>query len=584
MFLEHLKRLYNKILDIGIDKVSDSEEQSRIRIMNYWQFIGVAITFMSMMIGLFLDFFGYFLPSFIAFLLIFFAYYLTNIGHYKTGWYLILGVPTLVISTLPAFVEQIFPACLVFFIVFQTIVFILFSDRRILFSFLAYYSICAIMCCYFLFGSYSYKQNFNIDLIGNVVNLVFGLILQFNALFLLQREREKSRASLLESEAKFRSIFEENPLGILLSSAKDFKNKEVNWRYQEMFGYCNEEVKTMNTAQLTYEEDQNVDYPSIQKLMIGETRYVEFEKRYVRKDKSVFWAKTSVALVRDSRGEPIYNIAMLQDISKSKEQEKRIQELLHDLTKLNADLEQKIKERTANLLKTNEELKQSNEDLEQFAYVASHDLQEPLRMIGNFVQLLERRYGDKIDEAGKEYIQFAVEGVTRMSALIKGLLEYSRVGRKELGLQAANLNIIVAEKLRDVEQLIKEKNAEVTMSYLPDSIICEPLQIGIVFYNLVVNGLKFNNKSKSQIFIQHTEDEAYYTFSVADNGIGIQLDYQQKVFEIFKRLNNREAYEGNGIGLALCKKIVLRHGGKIWFESEMEKGTTFYFTISKMLK
>ncbi len=582
MLLKSLKSLYNKIINVGAHNIDNLGEQSRIRIMNYWLLLSSIIVILSMTIGGFIDFYSYFLPSSMTLVIILLSFYLSSIGKHIIGWRLVQTIPALVITFLPAF-TQVVASSLIFFIVFQSIVFIFFTKRKILFSFLVFYGICAIIYCYFMFGSYTDEQNYNDDLLLNVVNLIFGLLLQFNALYLLQEQREKGQANLRENEAKFRSIFEDNPLGILLSDGVDFSRKEINQMYHEMLGYTKEEVKTMKISDFTYEEDKNAHNPHFQKLLKGETRFAEFEKRYIRKDKSIFWAKTFVALARDRTGKPIYNIAMLQDISQTKEQEIRIQELLEDLKHLNAELEQKVEERTANLSKINEELHQSNQDLEQFAYIASHDLQEPLRMVGNFVQLLERRYSSKIDDSGKEYIKFAVEGVTRMSALIKGLLEYSRVGRKEAGFKPVNLNNILAAKIFDINPLLKETKAEIIADDLPKQMICEPIQLGVVFYNLIVNGIKFNNKEAIKVIIKTKEDDQFYHFSISDNGIGIKEEYQHRVFEIFKRLNNRDAYEGNGIGLALCKKIVLRHGGKIWYKSEINKGTTFHFTISKDL-
>ena len=235
------------------------------------------------------------------------------------------------------------------------------------------------------------------------------------------------------------------------------------------------------------------------------------------------------------------------------------------------------------LMKLNEELTRSNYDLEQYAYIASHDLQEPLRMVGNFVQLLNRRNADKLDESGKEYIRFAVEGVTRMSELIQNLLKFSTVGKKDTEFIAADLNQVLNKKLLDLRQVIQEKNTEFEVSGLPGLIVCEPDQIGMVFYNLIHNSLKFNTNCKPAIIVSCIEQKDFWQFSVQDNGIGIGMEYQAKVFEIFKRLHARKEFEGHGIGLSLCKRIVNRHGGNIWFDSTIGEGTTFHFEISKSL-
>lgn len=266
-------------------------------------------------------------------------------------------------------------------------------------------------------------------------------------------------------------------------------------------------------------------------------------------------------------------------------QKRKIENLAAELRTQNESLEEKVKQRTNNLERANKDLLRSNKDLEQFAYIASHDLQEPLRMVGNFVQLLELRYGDKLDKNGKEYIGFAVEGVRRMSDLIKSLLNYSKVGRSDSLFSLVDLNKILAFKLQDLSILIQEKNAQIVCNPLPKNIFCEKDQIGIVFYNLINNAIKFNNSTVPIVEISlDMEGETYWTFSVKDNGIGIEKDYSERIFEIFKRLNNRDEFDGNGIGLSLCKRIVSRHEGNIWFESKLREGTIFYFTISKKLK
>ncbi len=263
-------------------------------------------------------------------------------------------------------------------------------------------------------------------------------------------------------------------------------------------------------------------------------------------------------------------------------QKGEIEKLVDELQLQNELLEIKVADRTQYLERINKDLLRSNKDLEQFAYIASHDLQEPLRMVGNFVQLLKYRYNKKIDEAGQDYIKFAVEGVKRMSNLIRSLLSYSKVGRSDTTFHIANLNHVINDKLADLSLLIQEKNAIIDVKELPHQVLCEEEQLGLVFYNLVSNALKFNTKEQPIVTIALTkENRKHYTFKVQDNGIGIEKAYHDKVFKIFKRLNNREDFEGNGIGLAICKRIINRHDGEIWFESEKGKGTTFYFTISK---
>ncbi len=254
-----------------------------------------------------------------------------------------------------------------------------------------------------------------------------------------------------------------------------------------------------------------------------------------------------------------------------------------ELSILNNSLEQKIKERTQSLEQTNAQLMRSNNDLEQFAYAASHDLQEPLRMVGNFVQLLEDEYKEQVDETGKSYINFAVDGVTRMSSLIEELLQYSRVGRKGLKIEEVDLNKVVEEKISDLSLLIRSKNVDVNVDKLP-VIKCIPNQIGMVFYNLINNGIKFNHTEHPTVKIEYKETPTHWWFSIKDDGIGIEKQYQEQIFDLFKRLHRKEEYSGTGIGLSICKKVIGHHHGEIKINSEMGTGTTFHFSIQKNLE
>ncbi|MEL6841846.1 MAG: ATP-binding protein [Bacteroidota bacterium] len=258
-----------------------------------------------------------------------------------------------------------------------------------------------------------------------------------------------------------------------------------------------------------------------------------------------------------------------------------LNEAHQELQNLNNTLEKEVKLRTQELELSNSELRRSNQDLEQFAYAASHDLQEPIRMISNFSRLLEKRLKPHFDEDTQTYMGFIRDGVLRMSDLIKGLLRYSRVGRKESPFEATDIKKLVEGKLKDFHQLITEKQASIEFGKLPKDLICETEQIGILFANLIHNALKFNH-TYPKILIQALEEGDSWVFMVADNGIGIPAEYQGQIFEIFRRLHHRNEYDGTGIGLSLCRKIIERHGGEIWLNSIPQKGTTFFFRIPKI--
>ena len=225
-----------------------------------------------------------------------------------------------------------------------------------------------------------------------------------------------------------------------------------------------------------------------------------------------------------------------------------------------------------------EELRRSNKELEQFAYVASHDLQEPLRMVTGYTQLLAKRYGESLDQKAKEYIGFAVDGAKRMQGLIEDLLTYSRVGSKGKSFAWTDCEAVLDRALAGLQVVIEECGARVTHDPLP-TVMGDEFQLGQLFQNLLGNALKYRASKAPAVHVSCKRETESWTFAVTDNGIGIDPQYGERIFQVFQRLHTREEYEGSGIGLAICKKILERHGGRIWVESEPGKGSTFYFTI-----
>ncbi len=225
-----------------------------------------------------------------------------------------------------------------------------------------------------------------------------------------------------------------------------------------------------------------------------------------------------------------------------------------------------------------EELERSNRELEQFAYVASHDLQEPLRMVSSYVALLGRRYGGQLDERADKYIHFAVDGANRMQGLIHDLLAYSRVGTRGAELVATDTVPVLEETLSNLEVAIGESQAKVVYSDLP-WVMGDPSQLRQLFQNIIGNALKFRSESRPRVELGATREGEYWTFSIRDNGVGFDQRYAERIFGVFKRLHRNAEIPGTGIGLAICQRIIDRHGGRIWAESKLGEGTCFYFTL-----
>jgi PAS domain S-box-containing protein len=286
----------------------------------------------------------------------------------------------------------------------------------------------------------------------------------------------------------------------------------------------------------------------------------EFRMRH--KDGSYRWILNRSAAQVGGDGRPTRMFGSHLDITNQKQIEEALRES-----------EQQLKQRAAALAA-------SNLELEQFAYVASHDLQEPLRMITSYLQLLERRYSQQLDQEALEFIGYAVNGAMQMRTLISDLLKYSRVGTRGKEFQPVDSEIVLQRVLSSLLFALEENQAVVTYSPLP-TVMADEVQLAQLFQNLISNALKFTASSPPQILVgaDPEVDRGQWRFRVQDNGIGIETRFHERIFEVFQRLHNREAYPGTGIGLAICKRIVERHGGRIWLESTVGKGTVFYFTL-----
>ncbi len=280
--------------------------------------------------------------------------------------------------------------------------------------------------------------------------------------------------------------------------------------------------------------------------------------------------------MRDRDGNIIGTVGISRDVTERRRAQQELQEY-------KTHLEELVAARTAELTRANEALASSNAELEKFAYVASHDLQEPLRMVASYTQLLARRYKGKLDADADEFIGFAVDGATRMQQLIQDLLSYSRLTTQGRPLELIGCQDACNIAMVNLGQSIGDSGAIVNVGALPE-VRADATQLAQLFQNLIGNAIKYRNERPPEIQVYAKTEGEYWVFSVQDNGIGIEPQYADRIFEMFQRLHTRLEYSGTGIGLAICRKIVERHGGRIWVESRPGQGSTFLFTIPRAEK
>jgi PAS domain S-box-containing protein len=365
-------------------------------------------------------------------------------------------------------------------------------------------------------------------------------------------ERKRAEEALRESEQRFRILFEQAIDGMMLADAETKRVTLANHQIQRLLGYSEAELLQLTVADLHPAADLPAVLEQFEQHSRGEiTLITNIPVR--RKDGTVFYADISASAVRLQQRDCLFGI--FRDITERKEAEAQLQHSLADLER-------------------------SNQELEQFAYIASHDLQEPLRMVSSYTQLLAQRYEGQLDDKAKKYINYAVDGAIRMQTLINDLLAYSRVGTQAKPLAPTDSHSVLGEAIRNLAATIEESRAIITNDDLP-MVRADASQLVLVFQNLLANAIKFRSKDLPRVHVTAQNQGREWVFSVKDNGIGIEPQHAERVFVIFQRLHTRQEHPGTGIGLAVCKRIVERHGGKIWFESEPGNGTTFFFTLPK---
>jgi PAS domain S-box-containing protein len=400
-----------------------------------------------------------------------------------------------------------------------------------------------------------------------------------------QNERLQKQAGELREQAQLLDLAHDAIMVRDLDGRITFWNQGAAERY----GWSKQEAG----GRITHELLQTGFPQSLEEIntQLQRESFWEGELEHSRRDgKRIVVASRWVLQRRNDQSEAVMEIN--NDITERKRAEE-------SLRKAHGELEQRVEERTRDLKTSNElleleiaerkraqsilaqqsaELARSNSELEQFAYIASHDLQEPLRMVGSYVQLLERNYKKLFDAKGEEYIAYAVDGAKRMQMLINDLLSYSRVGTQGSEFALTDCAGVAGLAIRNLQKAIQESGATITCDPLP-TVLGDRMQLLQLFQNLLANAIKFRTEQSPEIRIMATHTDGVWQFAVKDNGIGIEQRHFERIFLIFQRLHSRRQYPGTGMGLAICKKIVDRHGGTIWPVSKPGMGTTFFFTL-----
>lgn len=402
-------------------------------------------------------------------------------------------------------------------------------------------------------------------------NLIFsiGYCLSFSLLlgvFLLFQKQRRDRKAVEEERSNLIAILEATP-DIVATATTDRQTHYLNSAARKLFGIgAGEDAANFNIdkAQPHWAAEivRTEGIPTAMRggVWLGNTALLSHDGREIPVSQAIVAHKSVDGTVkfistvaRDISELTEANIVLQAEIAERKQAERKLEELTTDLQR-------------------------SNQELEQFAYVASHDLQEPLRAVTSYTQMLARRYSSQLDEKADKYIGYIVDGATRMQQLIQDLLAYSRVGRHELKLQPTDCNTVLHRVIKDLQVTIAENEALVTFDPLP-TVIADTAQIVQLFQNLISNAIKYRGEEPPQVHVSASQQESEWTFSVRDNGIGIEPQYFERIFIIFQRLHTRKEYSGTGLGLAICKKIVEQHNGRIWAESQLGCGSTFYFTL-----
>ena len=393
------------------------------------------------------------------------------------------------------------------------------------------------------------KTELTIQPLKNIEGEVEGFVGNYKDISKIEKVKKNKKIE----EKRIKTIFKKAPVGIALIDPLTGHVYEVNPRFEEIVGQSLEKMGKIDWINIFHSNDVLADLDSKEMVDTGEITGFNMKKRYIQINGSSVWIKMIVT--------PIAHVKRNNKI-------KSLLCVIDDIT----DLKKK------ELI-----LENSNKELEEFAYIASHDMQEPLRVISIYSQLLKEKYYNSIDDEGKKYLDYSIDATFRMKTLIKELLDFSGIGRKDRSFEDIDLNNLVEVVLKDFSKAIQETGVNIIVEKDMPTISGIRFRIKQLLYNLISNSIKFRSKINPEIKIGCCEKSLkdYWLFYVKDNGIGIEPEYYDRIFGIFKRLYSKEEYPGSGIGLALCKRIVEIHGGEIWVDSTPNDVTYFYFTISK---
>lgn len=402
--------------------------------------------------------------------------------------------------------------------------------------------------------------------------------------------------ALKESEERFRKIFEEGPIGMIMASLADGIFINVNNAFCTMLGYTKDELTKLSFKDITHPDHVFVDIHAVERMREGLILSHQTEKQYIRKNGEIIWVTQALTRIYDEDKKTYYALGIIEDITKRKNAE-------NEIKKLNEELELRVKDRTselsksqnallnlvedlneksAELEKSSQSLEAKNKELETFTYSVSHDLKAPLRGIDGYSQILLKDYKSKLDAEGQRFLQTIRESALQMNQLINDLLEYSRLERQTLRPTKVNIKDLI-ETIITYKTAHKSLDKFVLKVNIPEiEIYTDKDGLTLALRNLIDNAFKFTQKSaQPEIEMGYQDNGSNHIISVKDNGIGFDMKFHDRIFQIFQRLQRSEDYEGTGIGLAMVSKAIERLNGKVWAESQTGKGATFFIEIPK---